>query len=449
MHSKYVLPPVWYYNFLYPAIVVNFCKGTRVLSVSFAISYMVNTKILACILVWSLFFVHIYGYGQKNRTTQKALRANPKSITEFGFTQLYGGVIIVKAAIDNLPDSLNFVLDTGSGGISLDSVTVKLLNIATVPSNRTIRGIAGVKQVQFAYNHTLNFPGLRVDSLDFHINDYEMLSAVYGVRIDGIIGYSFLKRYIVGIDFDKKQVRIYPPGPFTYPAGGRVLRPAISGLPMQYAEVTDNSLVKSRFFIDTGAGLCLLLTDDLVADSSLFAPKKTLYQSVAEGIGGKTSMDVTVIKKFKLGGYKFKKMPAYVFSDDFNVTSYPFLGGLIGNDLLRRFNMTLNYTKGEFHLLPNKSFAEPFDYSYTGFNMLQEGYDVLVMDVIENSPASKAGLENGDVIVSIGNKFASNLQGYKDILQQPGNKIKMVVSRNNKLVEAKLTVGDIRKRKKK
>ena len=47
-----------------------------------------------------------------------------------------------------------------------------------------------------------------------------------------------------------------------------------------------------------------------------------------------------------------------VYKDDFNVTSYPFIGGLIGNDLLRRFNMIINYPKKEIHLLPNKSFKE-------------------------------------------------------------------------------------------
>lgn len=137
-----------------------------------------------------------------------------KPLTSFSFTQLYGGVIIIKAAIDSLPDSLNFILDTGSGGISLDSLTADLLNIPTIASNRTIRGIAGVKNVRFAYNHTLRLPGLAVDSLDFHINDYEMLSGVYGINIDGIIGYSFFSRYVVGVNFDTKIIQVFTRGFF-------------------------------------------------------------------------------------------------------------------------------------------------------------------------------------------------------------------------------------------
>ena len=123
-------------------------------------------------------------------------------ITSFSFRQYSGGVVMVRAQLDNYKDSLNFILDTGSGGISLDSTTVEELKIPTVASDRTIRGIAGLKKVRFANNHTLKFPGLTVDSLNFHINDYEILASVYGERIDGIIGFSFFSRYIVKIDYD-------------------------------------------------------------------------------------------------------------------------------------------------------------------------------------------------------------------------------------------------------
>jgi hypothetical protein len=369
----------------------------------------------------------------------------PKAITRFSFIQLYGGVIIIKAAIDNIPDSLNFILDTGSGGISLDSTSAESIGIKTMASNRTIRGIAGIRTVRFAYNHQLKLPGLTVDSLDFHINDYEMLSGVYGVQIDGIIGYSFFRQYIVGIDFDQQLISVFPMGTFTYPKTGFTLRPAIAALPMQYAEVTDNTSLASRYYIDTGAGLCLLVSTRFAGDSSLFKPGKKMYTSVAEGIGGKKDMNLTVVKKFKLGKYKFKKMPVYVFEDEFNVTNYPFLSGLIGNDLLRRFNLTINYSRSEFHLIPNKSYKEPFDYAYTGFNMFQDGGDVIIIDVMPDSPAEKAGLKDTDIILSIGNKFGGNLQDYKNILQQPGNRINMVISRGGKLEEIKIHITSIKK----
>jgi hypothetical protein len=353
--------------------------------------------------------------------------------------------MIVKATIDDHKDSLNFILDSGSGGISLDSVTLNELGIESIPSGRTIRGIAGIKKVEFAYNHSLHFPGLTIDSLDFHINDYEMLSGVYGIQIDGIIGYSFLKKFIVQINFDKNLLSVFPPGSIPYPTGSFTLRPAISALPMQFAEITEERTIGSRYFLDTGAGLCLLMSKQFVEDSAVFKPGKKMYTSVAEGIGGKTEMFVTVMHKFKIGRYRFKNMPVYVFSDLYNVTSYPFLSGLIGNDLLRRFNLIINYGKSEFNLLPNKSFRESFDYAYSGFNMFQDGADVIVVDVMKDSPAEKAGLKDGDIILGVGNKFAGNLQDYKNTLQQPGTRLKIIINRDGILDEVKIQTLNIKK----
>jgi PDZ domain/Aspartyl protease len=399
-----------------------------------------NMMVLACL--GGLFSVST----QKTYALPAYDKKTPTPLARFNFHQLYGGVIVIRAAIDNHPDSLNFILDTGSGGISLDSSTAQELKITTEPSGRTIRGIAGVKQVNFAYNHILKLPGLLVDSLDFHINDYEMLSGVYGLKIDGIIGYSFFRRFIVNINFDEDLILVYPKGDFPYPKGGHMLNPAIASLPMQFAEVTDNTTLSARYYIDTGAGLCLLLSNQYVKDSLLFNPGKLFYSTVAEGIGGKKEMSITVVKKFKMGGYSFKNMPTYVFDDEFNVTSYPFLAGLIGNDLLRRFNLVINYGKSEFHLIPNKSFREPFDYAYYGFNMFQDGVEVLIIDVIPGSPAAKAGLKDNDIILSISNKFGGNLQDYKNILQNPGSKVKMVVIRDKTIEEIQLKIGDFRKK---
>src|SRR5687768_1215072 len=77
-----------------------------------------------------------------------------KLVTRFPFRLLTGGIITVKARLSSHPDTLTFILDTGSGGISLDSATANYLKLETRLSDRTIRGIAGVRRVYFAYRQT-------------------------------------------------------------------------------------------------------------------------------------------------------------------------------------------------------------------------------------------------------------------------------------------------------
>ena len=57
------------------------------------------------------------------RAQEEFILPPTQTLTSFPFRLLTGGIVLVKATLDNFPDSLNFIFDTGSGGISLDSAT--------------------------------------------------------------------------------------------------------------------------------------------------------------------------------------------------------------------------------------------------------------------------------------------------------------------------------------
>lgn len=373
----------------------------------------------------------------------------PKALllTKFSFTQLTGGIIVIKATVDNYKDSLNFIFDTGSGGISFDSATVEKLQLKREKSNKTIRGIASMRKVDFTYNHTLNLPNLKVDSLDFHINDYDILTSVYGFKVDGIIGYSFLKRYIVRINYDVQKMEVYTAGNFKYPKGGYLMHPNFIPLPIFEATVADERAVFSRFILDTGAGLNLLLSEDIVNDSLFIGRKRKKYPTQAEGLGGKKRMNTTVIKSLKLGPFKFRNVPVSIFDDEYNLTSYPLLGGIIGNDLLRRFNVILNYPEQAIHLTPNSHFTDAFDYAYTGLGIYQIDNEIRVVDVIGGSPAEKAGFLPDDIIIGVATNFSKNIQSFKNTLQSAGSTLKVVVQRNGELFTLNLKIIHIQRGK--
>jgi hypothetical protein len=364
-------------------------------------------------------------------------------ITKFPFRLLTGGIVTFKGKVSNYPDSLNFIFDTGSGGISLDSATAARLKLATKESDRTIRGIAGIRKVKFAYNHTLHLPGLDVDSLNFHINDYDILSSVYGEKIDGIIGYSFISRYIIKIDYDSLKISVHTRGSMKYPRGGYMLKPILVNIPVAGAIIRDVDEVNGRFYFDTGAGMCLLLSSEYVEDSVILRSKSKWYYSQAEGLGGKTPMKQGVIKQMKFGPYKFRNVPTYIFNDEYNITSYPYLGGLIGNDLLRRFNLIINYSSRDIHLTPNSHFRDPFDYSYTGLGMYYVDGQVRILDIMKGSPAEKAGLKVDDVIMAVQNNFDRNIQEYKNLMQTPGERVKILVNRNGEPVILNMKVKNL------
>ncbi len=389
------------------------------------------------------FFLLALFYSVCVKSQEEFVPPPSKFITSFKFKTLTGGVITFKARVANYPDSLNFILDTGSGGISLDSMTVEKLGIDVALSDRTIRGIAGIRKVKFAYNKELHLPGLTVDSLNFHVNDYDVLTSAYGEKIDGIIGFSFLSRYIVKINYDSSVIEVFTKGMIKYPRGGFLIRPILVTIPVMTSTIRDEREIRSRFYFDTGAGMCILLSQDFVDDSLFLRKKRKWFNTQAEGLGGKTSMRQGVIKMIRIGPYKFKNVPAYIFDDDYNVTSYPYLGGLIGNDLLRRFNLILNYERRDMHLTPNSHFKDRFDYSYTGLGIYYLDGEVVVVDIMKDSPAEKAGFKEGDVVLSVNSNFTKNIQTYKTMLQNPGERVKILVLREEGPVMIEMKVKSI------
>ncbi len=379
----------------------------------------------------------------ESKAQEEFVPAPARFITSFPFHLLTGGIITVRAQLQNYPDTLNFVLDTGSGGISLDSGTVERMKINTELSDRTIRGIAGIRRVRFAYNNTMLLPGLKVDSLNFHINDYEILTAAYGEQIDGIIGYSFLSRYIVMVNYDSLKIFVYSKGTIKYPRGGFLLKPVLNNIPVFNTSIKDDRELSPRFYFDTGAGMCLLLSSDFVSDSIFINPKRKFHVTQAEGLGGKAPMRLGVIKQVRMGPYRFKKVPTYIFDDEYNITSYPYLGGLIGNDLLRRFNLIINYERKDIYMTPNSHFKDAFDYSYTGLGIYLLDGEITVVDVMPGSPAEIAGFKNGDIMMAVNNNFTRNIQTYKSLMQNPGEKIKILVIREGEPLILQMKVKSI------
>lgn len=366
-----------------------------------------------------------------------------RTLTVLPFSLAAESVVLIKGVLVGHPDTLLFILDTGSSGISLDSTTASALGLVPVESDINIRGIAGVRKAEFLYNKELELNGLVVDSLNFHINDYEFLSYTYGTQIDGVIGYSLFSRYILKIDYDVREIEICSQGPIRYPRGGHVLRPFIRTLPVQPARVRDHHRITTRFLFDIGAGLSLVLSRDFEQDSALIRKSRKRFPVEAHGVGGKFAMEMTLVKDFRLGPYRFRKVPTMVFDDEFNVTSYPYLGGLIGNQILKRFNVILNYERREIHLKPNNLYREPFDYSYSGMELYYINGIIMVGSIVKGSPADSAGIKEGDIVIAINNNASQDFVQYKKALMTAKKQLKLILKRDGTLMEVKLKLQSL------
>ena len=352
--------------------------------------------------------------------------------------------MVIQAKIDTISQPLNFIFDTGSSGISLDSATCKEFNIATRLTDTSVSGIAGSRKVSYAFNKKFTVGSLVTDSLNFYINDYAILGSVYGEKIDGIVGYSFISKYIFKVDFDSLRLDIFSPGKIKYEDGSTTLRPSISRLAKVNFEIKDKAKLEKDFYFDTGAGLSLLVTENFVKENKFLLSRRKPLVTQTQGLGGKKEMGLTIIKKLKLGPYVFRNVPTSIYTETENTVFQDGTIGLIGNEILRRFNMVINYREGEINLKPNSNYFDLFDYAYTGLSLYAVGNKIVIDDIMEKSPAEKCGLKNGDVVVGVGFSFNGDIQTYEKLLQKAKESIKVFVSRNDKIFFVTLTPLSIR-----
>lgn len=365
-----------------------------------------------------------------------AANTQPTPLTRTPFLQVTGGVVIIQAQLSPFSDTLQFIFDTGSSGISLDSATAHYLGLRPTFDGLLIRGIAGIREVPQLRNQSLTIGSLRTDSLNFYINDYSVLTSIYGVRIDGVIGYALLSRYIVSIDYEKQYVEWFAPGPYPYPRKGTLLRPSINKLPAHPFLIQELQAKSYPLLIDIGAGLNMLFSERFAKEAGVLDPTRKSWVTSGEGIGGQIELRLTLLKSLRIGPYRFKKIPITIFDDSYNVTNYPHWAGLIGNDLLRRFNTVLNYPAAEIHLKPNRFFYDEFDYAYMGMELYLIDGLIKVGFVASNSPAQEAGLEVGDEIVAVNKILSGKLDAFKAELAHASKKVTVIYKRHGKIETA-------------
>jgi predicted metalloprotease with PDZ domain len=123
------------------------------------------------------------------------------------------------------------------------------------------------------------------------------------------------------------------------------------------------------------------------------------------------------------------------------------MGGLLGNDIMRRFNLILNYPGGDIYITPNIHFRELFDYSYSGLELYLIGGKIIVGEVSKGSPADLAGFIEGDEVLAVNKSFNQSLNQYKIALQTPNERVKLIIRRNESIHELDLRVRSILSRR--
>ncbi|HPR00487.1 MAG: aspartyl protease family protein [Lewinellaceae bacterium] len=354
---------------------------------------------------------------------------------------------------------LHFIFDTGAQYTLL--FKKEYSDILRIPYLRRIP-ILGADLSQELYalvaqNITVDIPGrikVRKDILIFE-EDYFQLDELTGIFIDGILGGDAFKHYVTQIDYRKQILTLTKKEHFQEPGSHyhRIPLRLKEAKPLLNATVTleNNARVPVSLLMDTGSGIPLLLYANTHPNLSI--PEKTILGQLGKGLGGYLLGYMGRIKQLDLpSNLEFTNVLASfqrLDSASQIFTQNNERNGILGNQVLRRFDVIIDYPDSVLYLKPTRSYKQKFNYDRSGMLIYAIGHnlkDFYVNTIIPGSPAEEADIREGDLILKIRGLPASlfDLTSINRMLmKRPGKKIKVTIERNGERMEKTFRLRDL------
>ncbi len=330
-----------------------------------------------------------------------------------------GNTLLVEASI-NGSDPLPFILDTGGHAILTDDAA-KRLGLAS--QGKGVSTGSGPGSMSMAYTRVarLTMGGADIRDQTFLVMPYGYTFAERGDKppIAGILGLEIFERFAVTFDYDRRQLVLQPFDRGAPPA-------AVKGntLPLRFTfdmPTVDASVDGKRgvFGIDTGNSGYLLLFPQWAGREGLLAHYAKGYPQPTGGVGGAFLSHIAHVRSIQLGDAAIGSPLAQLTRADAGATGNPTEAGNIGQDVLSRFNVHVDYRRQSMTLLP-RSRPAPRRFATAGLSAAkvdaQHRDRFKVRWVVPGGPAAEAGLRKDDEIVAVDGKPVLAL-GSEDLRQ--------------------------------
>jgi len=296
-------------------------------------------------------------------------------------------------------------------------------------------GAVGMTEFQLT-----RIPGLAVEGVEFSPQTViafplsEMASSFLEKKIGGILGYDFLSRFVTTIDYDNSTLSFFDPDSFVPGPGAIAVEAPLMNNIFSIKARVDGSY-SGTFLLDTGANSSML-QKGFVDRHSLLDGRQSVSVAIL-GAGGAEQASLTRFDSFQLGDFSLENPVFVLHSSSTGIGAFEKLDGIIGNNILERFTVTLDYRNQRCYFEKSGRFDDPFhpDRSGIALTRTDEG-GTRVYAVVPGSPAFKAGLEAGDEIVSVNGRAVESFLNIQEIMQvfqgAEGTEIDLEIIRTDK-----------------
>jgi len=335
--------------------------------------------------------------------------------------------------------SLDFVLDTGATDVSaIDEKVAEDLGLTL--GRTTTGGGAGPEQVRMSDLEGIHLllPGMEMAGFRIITIPLKRMEPNWGRKKDGLLGGNILGRLVTQIDYANHKVTFHDPGVFEASGKGWVIPLIVQSntLFVKAKIVSEGSDVprEGLFLIDTGVRMTFFNTPFTAKHGLIQSARRTVENIAGFGIGGAVRGIMGRVTSIRIGDLEIERPVVQFSTDTKGIAASSQFDGIIGADILSRFHVTFDYQKQEMILQKGADFLQPFEYDMSGLYFISAGEAnnaFTVENVVENSPAAKAGAAKGDLLISVDNQpaFSFTLETLKRYLQREGRPVTLRISR--------------------
>lgn len=352
--------------------------------------------------------------------------------------KMVGEHIFIKIKVGD-SKHLNFIFDTGAGGTVINLRTAQ--NLRMRPSGfMPVKSAHSQDFTPYFSNNELKLAHLSVPDVRLLGSSLEHLEARSGTTIDGIVGFAILKKYIVRINHDANQLELYNKAHYQFPKNSKSYDVSWwFPVPSIHATLTLNNgeKITGSFLIDTGASTSIILNTPFVNKNKLLAKFSKKLKHSSQGLTSKKITDFKArLKHMKLGDFNFANVPVNLSQATRGLLASKKIDGIIGNGILKRFNLILDYSSQKLTLQPNRYFYNAFKVNSSGIRIkLTLKKKFKIMEIYKNSPAYKVGLQTDDELVAI-NGIATQTLSMNRIIRmfrEHGSVVYVTIKRRGKI----------------
>ena len=362
----------------------------------------------------------------------------PSGIATFPF-ELVSNHIVIPVEINGTVVKL--ILDTGmpmeglilSGGQSTEKLNLPIMGKAPI-----VGGADGnTVMTDLSMEVDFKLPGVEFSDQMVLVMPNNPMKGV-----DGVIGNSVFKHFVTSINYDAMEITLTEPDKFSYTGKGEKIPLEIGAHLTTTGKVgmKNGEMVPMNLTVDTGFQGVLGLNAS--QDDSDILPEKCI-EAFGAGAGGKFSVKVGRTEGFRIGSFHFSNVLSS-FSQKLRNPNKN--GGVLGQEILKRFNVIFDYARKSMILEPNAKFDEPFEFgegNMAGFQPTKtEDGRMEISHIYPDSPAAEAGLKTGDILSSIDGRPVGGLTSNEitAFLGQDGKAVTLGIIRNGESLSKRIVL---------